>query len=95
LPRIIRTETAKEDSLAIAAYIATDNPSAADRWLESLDEKLALLAASPLLGEMVEYLAPGIRRHCFGNYLIFYRPIADGIELHRVLHAARRIEDLF
>jgi toxin ParE1/3/4 len=26
-----------------------------------------------------------------GNYLIFYRPISDGIEIVRVLHGARDI----
>ena len=31
----------------------------------------------------------------FENYLIFYRPIEDGIEVLRVLHGARDIEGLF
>jgi toxin ParE1/3/4 len=95
MPRIIRTSSAIRDAAKIAAYIAADNLSAADRWFETLDEKLGMLAANPLMGEMVEHMAPGMRRHSFGNYLIFYRPLADGIELNRVLHAAREIEDLF
>ena len=31
----------------------------------------------------------------FENFLIFYRPIEDGIEVIRVLHGAREIERVF
>ena len=30
----------------------------------------------------------------FKKYLVFYRPVADGIEILRVLHGARDIDDL-
>jgi len=32
---------------------------------------------------------------CFKNYVIFYRPISEGIEVIRVLHGGRDIERLF
>lgn len=47
------------------------------------------------MGESVDRLADGIRRHTYGNYLIFYLPLANGIELRRVLHGARKMEDIF
>ena len=31
----------------------------------------------------------------FDRYLIFYRPFRDGIEVHRIIHGARNIEELF
>lgn len=31
----------------------------------------------------------------FERYLIFYRPLADGIEILRVIHGARDLERLF
>jgi toxin ParE1/3/4 len=80
--------------VAISEHIATDNPSAAHRWLENIDKTLALIANHPLIGERVDHLANGVRRHCVGNYLLFYKPIDDGIELRRVLHGARKIEEL-
>ena len=95
MARIVRTDSAKADVLEIAAYIAADNPSAAERWVDKLDKTLSLIAKYPFMGEAVEHLAPGMRRHCLGNYLIFYTPIRDGIELRRVIHGARKIEDLF
>ena len=30
-----------------------------------------------------------------GKYLLFYQPLSDGIELIRVIHGAREIEDQF
>jgi toxin ParE1/3/4 len=38
---------------------------------------------------------PALRSLSVGNYLIFYRPLADGIEIVRVLHGARDIDSLF
>jgi toxin ParE1/3/4 len=94
MAQILRTDSAKRDVSAIFAYIAGDNPPAAERWLDGLDTMLGVIARFPLIGEQVDYLAPGVRRHCYGKYLLFYRPIAKGIELHRVLHGARKIEEL-
>jgi toxin ParE1/3/4 len=54
-----------------------------------------LLASNPYLGEAVDDLRPGLRRFSHGNYVIFYEPRETGIGLIRVLHGARRIEDLF
>ena len=31
----------------------------------------------------------------FRNYLVFYRPVADGIEVIRVVHGARDIDTIF
>jgi toxin ParE1/3/4 len=36
-----------------------------------------------------------IRSHPVGNYLIFYFPLEDGIEIVRVLHRSRDIESLW
>jgi toxin ParE1/3/4 len=95
MPRILRTDTAEADVLDIYRHIAADNPRAADKWLEKIDRTLGLAAKFPGMGEQVEHLAPGLRRLTEGNYLLFYVPIEGGIELQRVLHGARRIEDLF
>jgi toxin ParE1/3/4 len=80
---------------AIADFIAADNPAAAERWLDEVDQTLSVIAKYPYLGEQVDQLAPGVRRHSLGQYLLFYRPIDGGIELRRVLHGARNIETMF
>jgi len=40
-------------------------------------------------------LSPELRGFPVGNYLVFYRPASDGIEIIRVLHGARDIPELF
>jgi toxin ParE1/3/4 len=95
MARITRTESARADVVAISEYISQDKPYAAARWLEELDRTLDRLASNPFAGETVEHLAADMRRQCFGKYLIFYVPIKGGIEVRRILHGARRIEDLF
>jgi toxin ParE1/3/4 len=95
MARVSRFRQAEEDLLGIANYIARDNPSAAARWLERIEDKLLLLARRPYLGEAVDHIRPGLRRFTHGKYLIFYEPSADGIVLVRVLHGARKIDELF
>jgi toxin ParE1/3/4 len=95
MAQVRRTATSKSDLSTIADFIAADNPLAAERWLDEVGRTLSVIATHPHIGERVDHLAPGIRRHSFGQYLLFYRPIDGGIELRRVLHGARNIETLF
>jgi toxin ParE1/3/4 len=46
------------------------------------------------MGEAVDNLSPGVRRFVVGNYVLYFEPIDDGIRLLRVVHAARRFDDL-
>ena len=67
----------------------------ADAWVDRLDAKLRLLAPQPLMGRSRDELSPGVRSLPFGRYVIFYLPLADGIDVVRVLHSARDIEAIF
>ena len=49
----------------------------------------------PEVGRQRPDLAPNLRSLPAGNYVIFYRPIPDGIQLIRVLHGARDIPAIF
>ena len=91
MARIVRASAAKADAREIWAYIAEENPDAADRLLDRFDKLFRLLAAQPHLGQSVEDLAPNLRFIPLGNYLVFYRPAKDGIEIVRILHGARDI----
>ena len=48
--RIERTPRADQDLEELWFFIAQDDPAAADRWLDTLEEKIALLADNPLMG---------------------------------------------
>jgi len=92
---VLRTSRAHLDLVEIGRHIAEQNPAAADRWLDTIDEKCRRLAQMPELGRKRSDLAPELRGLPVGNYVIFYRPIRNGIEVIRVLHGARDLPPLF
>jgi toxin ParE1/3/4 len=93
--RVFRTERARVDLLQIWVYIANDNASAADRLLDRIDATCSQLAQQPLMGEARPELAPDLRSFTVGNYVVYFRPLADGIEVVRVLSGARDVDALF
>ncbi len=94
MARIIRSNESEADIYAIVRYIARDDPAAALRLVDTLDEVLATLARSPEIGPARDDLAPCLRMFPVGKYLIFYRETEEGIELVRVLHGARNLRRL-
>ena len=92
--RIQRTPRADLDLEEIWFFIAQDDPAAADRWLDTLEKKIALLADNPLMGPSRPDIARELRYHPVGNHLLLYRVIQDGIEIVRVVHGARHLLDL-
>jgi len=68
----------------------------AERFLRVAEESFKLLTANPLVGQKWESPLPklsGIRVYsmpaAFRSYLIFYRPIEQGVEILTVLHGSR------
>jgi len=93
--KITLLPSAKHDLDEIWDYIAEDNLSAADRLIETFDQKLYLLAENPKLGAVRFRLAPGLRIFPVGHYNIFNRHDGTGIEVIRVLRASRNTEGKF
>ena len=93
--KITRTPAAVRDVVAITDYIAANNLDAALRFHDEIDRLLDLIARYPQMGEAVDHLAAGMRRHTLGDYLLFYRLRGSELELIRVLHGARDIDSLF
>ena len=92
LPRVRNTVLAEQDLEEIWLYIAADNIVAADALLDKVAAKSTLLASNPELGRSRPEIHEGLRSFPVGNYILFYRPEAGGIELTRVLHGARDID---
>ena len=93
--RIFRTTDAIADLDGIWDYIARDSPIAADRLMDELAERFALLLKSPEIGERQPLLADGsYRRSTCRNYVVYYRPLVEGIVIVRVLHGAQDHERL-
>lgn len=92
MPRILITPAAEDDLVNLWVYIARENRSAADRVYDAVGETITELASMPTIGALYRpkrTRLEGIRLFPvkrFQNYIIYYRPIADGIEIIRVLH---------
>jgi toxin ParE1/3/4 len=95
MPRIVRTPEAYDDPWEIVLYIARDNEAAAFRLADTIDEKFEMLARFPGARQARPELLSNLRSFPVGRYLIFYRPLADGIEVLRVLHGARNLRKIF
>lgn len=61
--KITRTPAAVHDVVAITDYIAANNLDAALRFYDEIDRLLNLIARYPQMGEAVDHLATGLRRH--------------------------------
>jgi len=97
MSRILRSPLARNDLLDIWTYIANESSTAiADGFLARIYGALEVVAQAPYIGrERAEF--PGNPRSVVVRpYVIFYEPLpeGDGIAVWRVLHGARRFDDV-
>jgi toxin ParE1/3/4 len=97
---IITTEEAIFDIAEQAAFIAEENPNAADRYISVVRETIASLCDKPTRGSLYKTGNPkpkGLRRLIvpgFKNYLVFHPEEPRKIRVIRVLHGARDINTI-
>jgi plasmid stabilization system protein ParE len=90
------TATAKGNLLEIWPVIARDNPAAADRVRDAIDDAARLLASQPRMGRERPEPATGIRSFPTKTpCIIFYQQAHDGVTVVRVLHHARDTDAVF
>ena len=95
MSRLRISPRASSDLIEIWIYIADDSVANADAFIDKLYQAIQVLARQPGSGRHREELAPGIQSFPFGRYIIFYRVVAGAVEIVRVLHGARDIENIF
>ncbi|MEH2158575.1 type II toxin-antitoxin system RelE/ParE family toxin [Nostoc sp.] len=86
---------ATQDLQEINDYLFVGNPDSADRLLTLINEKLDTLAQFSSMGRRRDELLTALRSFPVDDYLIFYRPIAEGIEVVRIVSGYRDLETLF
>lgn len=79
---------AAQDLEAIGDYIAQDNPHRAITFIAELRRQCDKIAASPKACRNRPELGENIRSSVYGNYVIFFQDVQDGLCIVRVLHGA-------
>lgn len=92
---VIHSKQARLDLLSIWAYIAEDSPTAADKLLDTINDKCNLLGENTKLGQARPDIAPEMRYFPVKNYLILYKEQPLGVEIVRVLHGSRDLDTIF
>jgi len=96
MSEVVKRPLAQADLDAIWDYIEErSSEELAVNFLRKLYAKLETLARSPHIGRPRDELLPGLRSFPFKDYLIFYFPLTNGIEVVRVLYGRRDIERIF
>ena len=70
MPLIFKRLLARSDLTEIWDYIADDNETRADAFIDSIDQKFQTLASHPNMGRSREELAEGLRSFPIGRHVI-------------------------
>lgn len=90
MSRLRWSRRARRELLAIAEYIARDDPSAARRWVNRLRERARAAAAVPSSGRRVPELGRNdVREVLVRSYRIVYRVLDDEIHVLTVFEGHR------
>ncbi|EHC10119.1 type II toxin-antitoxin system RelE/ParE family toxin [Fischerella thermalis] len=89
------SQQAEQDLEDIWIYLAQQDELAADKQIAQLLDRLPMLAQFPDMGRKRDDLLQRLRSFPVKPYIVFYTKITDGIEIVRVLHQSRDIENYF
>ena len=88
---------AVDDLLSIYDWIAKGSPARAASFTEKLDKRVSSLTTHPFLGRVPKHeklQAFGYRVLVIESYLVFYVIRGQIIEIHRVVHGSRHLDDI-
>jgi len=96
MPKVLYSPAAIDDLDDIWLYIAVEaNAEAAEKFLQKIENACEKIVLSPVGFRLRPEFAPDLRSFPFGNYIVFYFPENHGINIARVVHAARDIGSVF
>jgi toxin ParE1/3/4 len=88
---------AVDDLVSIFDWIANDNPANAAAFVEKLDQRIGNLKTQPFLGHIPrdeKLKNSGYRILVIESYLVFYMIRGKTVEIHRVVHGSRNLDDM-
>ena len=87
---------AVDDLISIFDWIAGDSPANAAAFIEKLDQRIGSLKMHPFLGRIPrdgQLKNSGYRVLVIESYLVFYVVHGRTVEIHRVVHGSRNLDD--
>ncbi len=93
--KLILSPQAREDLFDIWFYIAEDSTINADRFIDKLTNKCQWLTEFPETGVLRDDLERNLQCFSVDRYLLFYKVTDKNLELVRVLHSSRNIQNVF
>jgi addiction module RelE/StbE family toxin len=88
---------AVDDLVSIFDWIAGDNLKNATVFIENIDQRIGSLKTYPFLGRLPrdeQLRNAGYRVLVIESYLAFYVVHGRTVEIHRVVHGSRNLEDI-
>ena len=88
---------AVDDLVSIFDWIADDSPANAAAFAEKIDHRIGNLKTHPSLGHVPrdeKLKNSGYRILVIDSYLVFYMIRAKTVEIHRVVHGSRNLDDI-
>ena len=93
--RLEFSPTAEADLIAIASFIARENPPRAVTFVDELEGTCAKILDFPRSGVDRSEILAGLRSKPHGSYVIFYGIEGSVIRIERILHGARDLGAIF
>lgn len=88
--------TAESEVADIWRYsVRTWDVEQADRYLSQLESAVMRLAEHPQMGRIRPELGNDLRSFVEGQHVLFYRVVADYLEVARVLHRSMDVQSQF
>jgi toxin ParE1/3/4 len=86
---------AEKDLEDIWVYLAQQNEILADQKIAEILDKFPMLSQFPNMGKNRDELQIGLRSFPIKPYIIFYIQIYEGLEIVRIFHQSRDIQNQF
>lgn len=96
MTQILFTPLAKQDLQEIWLCLAENgNSEIAKKFPSAVKKKCETVSKFPEMGQVRHEYLLHLRSFPFNKYVIFYLPIEDGIEVLRIVHSSRDIQQIF
>jgi len=88
---------AVDDLISIFDWIANDSPAHAASFIKKIDHHISKLKTHPLLGRIPrddKLKNSGYHILVIESYLVFYIIRGKTVEIHRIVHGSRNLDDI-